>query len=173
MTWRGDQKLSRTFILILLSIAIFIGDIFPVWVDRLEGKNAGTPGVKESMFANPSMFFGTFFFYSLLAVFFWWLYRKLHWLIMFILAVVIGTAMDFLVFKPHETGGPNVAENPPGVVFFAIVWPILLVAPYGIFQLLSKVSDRLNWSTKMKRIVTASVIAATIALIVFVEFKIR
>ena len=116
MNWRGDPHLSITFIPFLAGLAIFMGEIFPVWMDRLGGKQPGAPGVKESMFVNPGMFFGALFFYAVLATFFWWLYRKINWKIVAVVAVVAGVLLEFFLFKPTEAGGPNVVMNPFGAL---------------------------------------------------------
>ena len=131
----GDQHLSKWFILLLFLWALFVGEIFPVWMQAIEGVSSDAPGAKESMFSSWSMFIPTVIIYTLLSIMFWWLFRKLHWLVVAIIAMTIGTAMEFLLFKPQEASGPNVSEDPLGsLIFFLVIWPILLVVPYWLFR---------------------------------------
>ncbi|MBI2588101.1 hypothetical protein HYW31_00070 [Candidatus Berkelbacteria bacterium] len=144
---RGNPNLSKWFILFLFLWAVFVGEILPVWMEKLEG-TAGQPGAKESMFSGLRMFIPTVIIYSILGLFFWWLFRKLHWLIIVFIAIILGVAMEFLLFKPQETSGPNVAENPLGaLIFFIIIWPILLVLPYLIFRGLSRLKEKFSKNT--------------------------
>ena len=131
----GNQHLSKWFILLLFLWALFVGEIFPVWMQSIEGISSDTPGVKESMFSSLSMFIPTVIIYTLLSIIFWWFFRKLHWLIVAIIAMILGTAMEFFIFKPQEISGPNLSEDPLcSLIFFLIIWPILLVVPYWLFQ---------------------------------------
>lgn len=116
-------------------MAVFVGEILPVWIQTLEGTPSNAPGAKKSMFASLGMFVPTAIIYAVLALLFWWLYRKLHWLIIITFAALLGVIMEFSFMRPQEAGGPNVVENPLGaLIFFIIIWPILLGLPYGIFQ---------------------------------------
>lgn len=124
--------------LFLFGWAVFIGEIVPVWIQTLEGIAPGDPGAKESMFASWDMFIPTVILYSLLAIVFWYLYRRLYWIWVLVLAASLGTVLEFFVFRPQESQGPNVAEDPVGaLLFFLIIWPILLGVPYGLFQWVS------------------------------------
>jgi len=132
---KGNPTLSKWFIFFLFLWAIFVGEILPVWIQALEGTPSDAPGAKESMFSGLDMFVPTMIIYTILALLFWWLYRKLHWLIIILLAALLGVIMEFSFMRPQEAGGPNVVENPLGaLIFFVIIWPILLGLPYGIFQ---------------------------------------
>ena len=136
MKLQGNKNLSKWFMVFMFMVAIFLGEILPVWLQGLEGTSANDPGAKQSMFASWSMFIPTVVIYGLLAVLFWWLYRRLHWLYVILIAAALGVLMEFTFMRPEETSGPNVVENPWGaLVFFIIIWPLLVVVPYGIFNL--------------------------------------
>lgn len=135
----GNKKLSKWFMPFLMVWALLIGEILPVCLENRDCFPQSTPvGGKESMFSGPDMFIPTLMLYGLLSVIFWLLFRAFRWTILIMVAAILGAAMEFLVFKPQETG-VNVVDNPIGsLVFFVIIWPVLLIAPYGIFQFLAK-----------------------------------
>lgn len=135
MRFVGDKKLSKWFILVLFGWAVFVGEIVPVWVQTMEGVSADEVGAKESMFASWDMFIPTVVLYTLIAVVFLFLYRRLHWLWVLLLAATLGTILEFALFRPQETSGPDVVQNPLGALFFfIIIWPILLGVPYALFR---------------------------------------
>lgn len=140
MFFRQKQHVSKWFILLLFGWAVFVGEILPVWIQTFEGIPSGAPGAKESMFASWDMFIPTVILYTLLSILFWFLYSKLHWLIVLIGAAVFGTVLEFALFRPQETSGPDVVTDPLGALFFfVIIWPILLGVPYGLYRWVS------NW----------------------------
>lgn len=135
MQLTGDKKLSKWFILVLFVWAVFVGEIVPVWIQTLEGVSADEAGAKESMFESWDMFIPTVVLYILIAVVFWFLYRRLYWLWVLFLAAALGAVLEFALFRPQETSGPDVVQDPLGaLLFFVIIWPILLGVPYALFQ---------------------------------------
>lgn len=173
MRWHGDPTLPRIFIPFLAGLAIFIGEIFPVWLERLTGIGPDAPGTKASLFAGLDMFIPTVILYLVLGTIFWWLYRRWHWLVVAVIAALLGTSLEFVVFKPEEAGGPNVANDPAGaLLFFLIIWPVLLVLPYGLYQLI-----RRRWASRLpvhqRRMWTIIVPVLVLVLIAAVEWRIR
>ncbi|MBI3103303.1 hypothetical protein HYZ05_00005 [Candidatus Daviesbacteria bacterium] len=141
MTWKGNSNLSKLFIPFIFLWGLLFGEILPVCIENNLNcfPNTTAPGGKESMFSSLSMFIPTIVVYSILATLFWFLYKKLNWKIVAIIAIVLGQAMEFFLFKPQEGNGVNVVTNPTGsFLFFLIIWPILLVLPYFIFHLFYK-----------------------------------
>ncbi|MBI2010756.1 MAG: hypothetical protein HYS89_00755 [Candidatus Colwellbacteria bacterium] len=137
MRWSGNRDLSKWFIPFMALWGIFFGEFLPVCLENSFNCFPKTtpPGAKESMFSGLDMFIPTVVIYFILATVFWWLYRKLDWKIVFVIAIVVGQVLEFAFFRPQEGDGVNVVDNPLySFLFFLIIWPILLVAPYGIFQ---------------------------------------
>lgn len=143
MNWRGNEDLSKWFIPFLFGWALLIGEILPVCFEQKDCfPEATPPGAKESMFSSLDMLIPTIILYALLSTLFWFLFRKLNWKVIVIIAATLGAAMEFSIFKPQEEG-LNVIENPAGaLLFFIIIWPILLVLPYAIFTALTRWRQR-------------------------------
>jgi len=135
MNFKGDKTLPKLFIPFLAILGIILGEIIPVAMEP----DPSAAGAKVSIFANWFNFIATVTVYCLLGWLFWWLYKKYHWLIIAGIAAILGAIMEFTFMRPQEANGPNVVENPlSALLFFVIIWPILMLIPYGIFQLLRK-----------------------------------
>lgn len=127
----GKRDLSSVFVVFLFGWGVFFGEILPVWTQPVP---AGASGAKESMFASTEMLIPTVVVYTVLATLFWWLFRRVHWLIVLFAAILLGIGMEFLLFRPEETAGPNVTDDPlAALVFFIVVWPLLLVLPFCVY----------------------------------------
>jgi len=133
----GDKNIPKWFIFFIALWAILVGEIIPVCLENLNCFPAKVPpGGKESMFSGPGMLFGTVVFYLALSTSVRLLFKWLNWKIVSVLAILIGIILEFVFFRPQESGGPNVEKDPLGsIIFFAIIWPVLLVAPYGLYKL--------------------------------------
>lgn len=133
MKLSANKNLTKWYILFMFLLSMFLGEILPVWLQELPQND---PGAKKSMFTSWDMFIPTMIIYALLSLLFWWLYRKLHWLYIGLIAAVLGVIMEFTFMRPEESGGPNVVEDPWGaLLFFIVIWPILILAPYALFNL--------------------------------------
>ena len=128
----GKKDLSFTFVMFLVGWGVLFGEVVPVW---LQEAPQGSPGAKESMFASLEMLIPTVIVYVLLALLFWWLFRKAHWVIVICVAAFIGVGMEFLLFRPEEVAGPHVTEDPfAALLLFVIIWPLLLLLPFCVYN---------------------------------------
>lgn len=155
MNWRGNNKITKWFVAVVFFWGIIVGEILPVSLQELE---QGHPGAKQALFADGRNVLPVFIIYFVLGWLFWLLYKKLHWLVVAILAAILGIIMEFSFMRPQEARGPNVVENPLGaILFFVIIWPILLATPYLIYKIYQKIT--LKYPALKPFILTLAVVA--------------
>lgn len=135
--------MPKLFIPFLALMGIILGEVIPLLLEP----DPNAPGAKVSMFSDWMNFIATVTVYSLLGWLFWWLYRRFHWLIVAGIAAVLGAAMEFSFMRLQEARGPNVVEDPWGaLLFFIVVWPILMVLPHDLFQLIKRLIEKARTS---------------------------
>ncbi len=117
MNYKGDKTLPKTFIPFLVLMGIVLGEIIPVAIEP----DPSAPGAKISIFSDWMNFTATVAVYLLLGWLFWWLYRRYHWVIIVVIAAVLGAIMEFSFMRPEEANGPNVVENPWGALLFFVI----------------------------------------------------
>jgi hypothetical protein len=136
--WRGNRRLSPLFIPFLALVGIILGEVIPA-CSNPGGCFVEPPNGKHSLFVD-YLFIPITGVYLTLGVFFWFLYRRLNWVIVAVIATALGEAMEFVLFRPQENPGINVVDEPlRAFVSLLFVWPILLVAPYLAFVAIGRV----------------------------------
>lgn len=132
----GDTNLSWWFALYYFVVALFLGEILPVWIQSFGGVDSHTSGAKSAMFENWQADLPKILTYAVIAVAMYYLFKKLYWLYVGLIGVAIGLLVEFLIARPQEANGPNVVANPIGSIpSLVVVWFILILAPYAIFKL--------------------------------------
>lgn len=76
----------------------------------------------------------------LLTVVFWILFQRFRWELVVLAAPTVGLVLEMTVISPGEVGLVQLLEDPVrGLMFYVVVWPVMLVVPFLITRLVTRV----------------------------------
>jgi Tat protein secretion system quality control protein TatD with DNase activity len=163
MSFQGGALLSKWFIPFLFLWSISVGEMFPVCVENFNCfPEVVDPWTKETLVASPERFFSVVIFYLLIAVSFWFLYRKFHWPLVLLIAVAFGLTKEFLFKSPEPSDLFLTRELFGATAFYTLAWSAMLFLPFLLFKGVSRILGN------RRKIKTAVPIVLSLAFLLFI-----